>query len=286
MHKNRLIIAFCCLGLMACWSAVSVRLGAPSNTETIAHGKSIVQGLAACGFCHGETASPLAVLSGGQVLEDRYGEVIAPNLTPHSTGLEGWTASELITVLRNSISKDERKLSKDFHRGYEWMSDKDMLSVVAYLGTLPPVEGKFERRELSFLDRNVAGFSQSWRAYDNFVPRLQRTEPVAYGRYLVDHVAQCDSCHASPEGWFSSGAYLEGGRIQQGPTGERYVPGISNAETDGIGNWSQHDIVEYLQSGRTPDGRTIDSDYCPIPFYARAEQSDIEAIAHYLKSLQ
>lgn len=285
MRKNTLIIALFCAGLIACWSAVPVHLGAPSNTESIAHGKSIVQGLAACGFCHGETSSPLAVLSGGQVLEDRYGQVVAPNLTPHSTGLADWTAADLITVLRNSISKDGREISKDFHQGYEWMSDKDILAIIAYLGTLPPVEGRYERRSLSFLDRNITGFSQSWRAYDNFVPRIRRSEPVAYGRYLVDHVAQCDSCHASPEGWFSSGEYLQGGRIQQGPTGERYVPGISNAEIDGIGNWSKDDIVMYLQSGRTPDGRTIDGEYCPVPFYARAKQSDIDAIAQYLKSL-
>ena len=259
-------------------------MGEPATPGALKRGKEVVEGVAACGFCHGEVASPNALLSGGQELEDRYGSVIAPNLTPDETGLRGWSTTELVRVLRNSVDRDGEATSKDWH-SYEWMSDADVLSIVTYLRALPPVSVETERRSLGFIDRNVAGFSESWRTYDNYVPEISSNETQAYGRYLVDNVANCNGCHASPAGWFSGGEYLGGGKLQKGPSGERYAPGIAGAETDGLGTWSKSDVVLYLKSGRTPDGRLASGAYCPFPFYAQAPEEDLVAIATYLKSL-
>ena len=284
MKRSQLFVLLIAVCFMACFSVVPLHMGEPQGPAVVARGKEIVEGVAACGFCHGETPSPDSILSGGQELEDRYGSVTAPNLTSHESGLKDLSTGDIVRVLRHSMRTDGSKVSKDFHR-YEWMSDEDMLSIVAYLRTLPPVKAEHDSRSLGFIDRNVAGFSESWRAYDNYVPVISKKDTQAYGRYVIDFVANCNGCHATPASLFGSGEFLGGGKLQSGPTGERYVPGITNAEVDGVGTWSVDAILLYLKTGRTPDGRMADGEYCPFPFYSRAPENDLLAIATYLKSL-
>ena len=65
----------------------------------------------------------------------------------------------------------------------------------------------------------------------------------------------------------------------------KIAPGISGSKTSGIGGWSEGQIVHYLQTGGTPDGRQSDTNYCPTKFYGQAGQGDLSAIAKFLKAL-
>ena len=87
-----------------------------------------------CRGCHGEQ------LSGGKVAGDPNMPIVA-NLTPHETGLKGWTESDFIRALREGKRKDGTEILPQMPwKAYGQMSDVELKAIWAYLQTVPPVE--------------------------------------------------------------------------------------------------------------------------------------------------
>ena len=271
--------------LCGCSSEPRERLGDPVGEQYIGRGRSLARGLAACGFCHGQSPDPASLLVGGRACYDKYGEVKAANLTADSSGIGSWNTGDIMTAVRSSLGPDGRQLSKDVHAGFEWMSDEDLLSIIAYLKVLPPVVNEVERRDVPFWERNTTGFSESHDEIKGFVPSIDPSFRGEYGQYLVEHVARCGVCHNRRGGLIDSSEYLGGGELIKTDQGEKYAPAINASPADGLGDWSQGDIVRYLKSGETPDGRSSDPNFCPWNFYKNAGDQDLTAMAAYLKSL-
>lgn len=265
--------------------APHLEVQAPTSTRYVLQGKELVHGLAACTMCHGQQAKPLSPLVGGREQKDIYGPVKAANLTPHETGLKDWTALDFFRAMRGAENPDGELLSAEIHAGYEWMADEDLLSIAAYLRSLPPVENEVERRTISTFDRNTVGVLEYRGEVKGYVPLPERRFPEAYGKYLTDHVARCGFCHNSAGSLVEDPEYLGGGKIIRTGEATRLAPSILPIEPDGIGGWKKDEIVRYLQTGQTPEGRQVDVAACPIPFYANARHSNLEAIAIYLKSI-
>lgn len=248
-------------------------------------GEYLVKSLAACGFCHGDNADPDSPLSGGRAQMDNYGEAVAPNLTPHKTGLKKWNLPTVVTAIRNSVGREE-DFSPAFHRGFEWMSDTDAISIGAYLQSLPPVDNSVERRSVGFFTRNTVGIFEATAAeVPGYVPSMDRSEETRRGEYLVNNVARCQRCHNSPGSLLENERYLAGGGITKVGDQEKITPGLIGEGGFSIGSWSESSIVNYLRTGLTQDDRQIDSTFCPIEFYKLAADKDLVAIAKYLKSV-
>lgn len=271
--------------LFGCSVSERLPVGEPSGGKYEARGRELVEGLAACGFCHGAKPSPGSPLIGGQLFRDKYGDVTAPNLTPAQSDTAAYGAIELMQVFRAYQNMSGRQISKELHKGFEWMSDPDSLSIVSYIKSLPAQGEAGERRSISFISRNTTGFMDSNREVAGYVPDFEPRFETEYGRYLVDHVARCTSCHNTPATLFSSEQYLGGGAFSRPEKGEKLAPNLAGSTVYGLGEWSESDIIEYLESGRTRSGSRIDADYCPVEFYATASGRDRRAIAKYLKSL-
>ncbi len=252
----------------------------PQDAKSLARGKELVNGLAACGYCHGGRSEPGSLPVGGRVYKDRYGEVRAANITPARSGIGEWSVPEIARAVRSSRAKDGRYLSEQAHEGYEWMSDRDLLSIAAYLQSLPPIENDVERRTVSRWARNTTGFFEHHDEQDGFVPELPRKYQAAYGKYLIDHVARCGSCHNSQKTMFSEELYLAGGQAIESGGEQKVAPALSG--DDSAAKWSEDQIVHYLRTGETPDGRTVDPGFCPVNFYGHAADGDLRAIAAYL----
>jgi len=279
------ILVFSIMSICACSSEQAIPVSNPYGGEFISHGRTLVMGLAACGFCHGGKSDPGSALSGGRLFYDSYGEVYSPNLTSAESGLKDWSYSDIVRVFRSARNMAGDSLSRDAHRGFEWISDHDAVSIAAYLKNLPPLENRVERRSLSFLDRNITGFMEINREVSGFVPSIDQKFPVEYGKYLTDHVARCTSCHNTPATLFTAEIYLGGGAVVKIENGEKVAPNIAGSEVSGLGGWSEENIVRYLRSGTSPAGYTSDPDYCPVRFFSNAEERDLVALAKYLKSL-
>jgi mono/diheme cytochrome c family protein len=273
------------ISLLACSASEIEPLGEPHSAEYVEQGRLLVKGLAACGFCHGEKAHPDSPLSGGRKSYDFYGEVNAANLTPAKSGIAGWSTMDIVRAIRASIAPDGSELSFDSHRGFEWLSDEDSLSIVAYLRSIPAVDNTVERRDVGAIQRNTKGLLESRGEVSGYVPGMDPKYPAQYGEYLVDHVARCIRCHNSPAGIIDAEQYLVGGRTITTEAGEKIAPGITSSKTYGIGEWTEDDIVAYLKTGITPRKDRSDPEFCPTGFYSRAPERDLRAIATYLKTV-
>lgn len=274
-------------GGVGCSGAPPDTLYEPVSLTVLQKGKGLVHGIAACGFCHGARPEPGSILSGGQPYWDAYGQVNAPNLVPNEGGTAGWSMFEVMRAIRGSRRADGTQMSPTAHRGYEWMSDDDAQAIVAYIRALPTVGDETPRRDISFLDRNTIGFLTSpAREVRGYIPPIDPSFQSEYGAYLVDHVARCTACHNTPGSLFSEEEYLGGGLVVKTAAGERAAPGISSDTVAGVGAWSAAQIVAYLRTGVTPDGRQIDPNFCPTGFYRMADERDLTAIAAHLRRVR
>lgn len=277
------------------WGLLGSGCGAPDpalppppeeNVEaSVQRGHTLVTGFGACGFCHSQNGQTNQALSGGRVLRDSYGEVAAPNITLAQSGVGDWTEQQLKALLRTNTRPDGSEVGGERHRGFEWLADRDITAITTYLRTLPPVENQIEPRRISFVARNTTGFLDAKVIVRGYIPSLSPSFRTEYGQYVVDHVARCGSCHSKPGGLITSEEYLAGGQEISFDGEYKIAPNITSSTSAGIGGWSEGAIRDFLRSGRTPEGREVDSRFCPVQFYARAPSEQIDAVVAYLRSV-
>jgi mono/diheme cytochrome c family protein len=106
------------------------------------------------------------------------------------------------------------------------------------------------------------------------------------GKYLAS-VMDCAGCHNvgafSPE---PDKGYLEGGTFgfEVPGLGVFYPPNLTPHAENGIGRWSEADIIKAVRQGQRPDGRML-APAMPWRAYAALSDQDARALAAYLKSL-
>ena len=80
-----------------CSLKVDERVVPRDSREELSRGKYLVEGIAACGSCHGAFRKPGAPLSGGVPFNDRFGVLLAPNITPSRTNNRQFCAPPTFT---------------------------------------------------------------------------------------------------------------------------------------------------------------------------------------------
>ncbi len=240
---------------------------------------------AACGSCHGaKPADPASPLTGGRLMEDRFGSVYAPNLTPVSPGLGDWTIKEIGSAIRASLGKGGGPLSLDAHAQFRWMADSDAIALAVYLKSLKKERHDVERRELGRFERKSMGLVTRHQAIFGFVPQPGTNSPIESGRYLVKAVTGCGNCHTPDPSTFSTAEPLSGRDETDDPAeypqGGPDIRGKSGA----LKAWRNSDIVSYLDSGVKPDGRKSNGNLCPWPFFQSLTKRDKQSIAEYIKT--
>ncbi len=102
----------------------------PVETASAELGAHLAQ---VCRGCHGPT------LSGGKVAADPNMPIVA-NLTPHETGLRGWTEADFMRALREGKRKDGTDILTAMPwKAYGQMKDVELKALWAYLQTVPPL---------------------------------------------------------------------------------------------------------------------------------------------------
>ena len=102
------------------------------------------------------------------------------------------------------------------------------------------------------------------------------------GAYLVNSFGHCAECH-TPRNLL--GGLITSQRFAGGPSleGEGWVPNITQK---GIGDWSEKDIADFLETGDMPEGDSASGAMRPvIKNLAQLTAEDRAAMAEYLKSL-
>ena len=103
---------------------------APPPSPTATYGAFIARG---CTGCHGKT------LSGGPIPGAPPDLPVPLNLTPHASGLNGWSFDDFRHTLTTGTSKSGKKLADMMpFDAYAKLDDTEMHALWAYLSSLPP----------------------------------------------------------------------------------------------------------------------------------------------------
>lgn len=253
-------------GLVLC-GAIRSEAAEPS-AEIVARGKALVVA-GDCAGCH--TADPARPLAGGKRIDTRFGSFYTPNLTPdRETGLGNWREEDFVRALRLGVAPDGSRYFPAFPYPYfTRLIRDDILAIRAYLATLEPVRNSVPPPELHFpFNFRIGMRLWNWLYLQPgfLMPEQARGSEWNRGRYLVEGIGHCGSCHA-PRG-------LLGGDM--GPS----------AFATWLRNWSPDDLTEYLRSGRHAGGNAGPLMQEVINnSTSKMSDSDVRAIAVYVKSL-
>jgi hypothetical protein len=172
--------------------------------------------------------------------------------------------------------------------GYRYLSDVDVMALVAYMNTLPAIRNYVQRSSISFLAATmVKGVPQPVL---KTIPPVDKDGGEIYGEYLVS-IAGCEECHTRQkrEQPDASMRYA-GGRLFATPAGSVYSSNITPDKDTGIGKWDfirfrdrihlmqQYKDTEYPKVG--PERFTL----MPYIAYSNLTDHDLESIFLYIKS--
>jgi mono/diheme cytochrome c family protein len=108
------------------------------------------------------------------------------------------------------------------------------------------------------------------------------------GAYLVNTMAACGRCHTPRDAHGNPIAAMDlagGFEFDDGVIGHVVGPNITPGRETGIGKWSEGQIIVALRYATRPDGTLIGAPM-PIAAYRDISDSDLTAIAKYLRSLR
>jgi mono/diheme cytochrome c family protein len=229
-----------------------------STQELILKGKALYNKFQ-CASCHGENAKGLGPLAGGLRDEDGFWITHVDLTDPLSYG-GGAQISDIYMRLRTGMD-----LSPMI--SYADVLDEDQAKAIAFY--VKSLQIKSEERQLIK--------SEEWRT---------RLSAQTRGEYMV-RAMSCALCHNSydAKGFYNPDLYMAGGvGIHIPGLGTFPTKNITSHPEDGLGDWTQEEIVRAVTTGFTPD-RRLEAFAMPWVFFSHLTPEDAMDIAHYVKHL-
>ncbi|MGE5462735.1 MAG: c-type cytochrome [Syntrophothermus sp.] len=224
-----------------------------------------------CVECHSQTRDfPMTGgVDMGKDLPMNLGSYYSVNLTPAGP-LQDWTDGEIFRALRDNVDKDGKRLVFMANTNVRYMSDEDMLAVIAFLRSQQPVENQtpLPPDQPNFLAVLVSGA--------NAIPdRPLVTQPIVgpkkeatteYGHFLTTFL-DCKNCH---------GDNFSGGTNPVNPRGPslRVVKG-----------WTEEQFISTLRTGVDPNGDKL-TPLMPWRSTGKLDDVELSALYQYLTSLK
>jgi mono/diheme cytochrome c family protein len=271
-------------------------LSATTDPAAIERGRYLVHGPAHCDQCHSadDREHPERIgaepLHGGLAFElGPIGTLYARNLTPDPTGIGGRTDADLARVMRAGVLP-EGELSIFMRYSAANLSDDDVVDVLSYLRSLPPVAREVPQRELTLPGKLIVRL-----AFGGVAPRLGAApagvpagaEPsVARGEYLADHVMLCTACHTEydPATFTPVGPKGGGGTVEPShgrDSDMEFAPPNLTASPNGVvGRLDEAAFVARMRAGRAHA-----SSIMPWESFATTTEADLRSVYRYLHTL-
>lgn len=262
-------------------------LGAQGSTfTTIERGKYLVAA-GDCAACHTNPGGkPFA---GGLPIATPFGTIYSTNITPDpQTGIGKYSVDDLYEAMHHGVRRDGEYLYPAFP--YPWFTKvtrEDVRAMKAYLDTIEPVRQADRKPELPWpLNMRVVmkGWNTLYFHEGEYRRNAAKSDEWNRGAYLVEGLGHCGACHTDTG---ALGGPKRGERLQGGDFGEHwYAPSLAGGLREGLGNWSESEIAEYLKTGAnahsTAGGPMGDVIRDSTQYMSDA---DLKAIAVYLKDL-
>ena len=274
-----------------------------STPDRVERGKYLANHVAICMDCHTQRnysffAGPLKMETfgaGGEEFPESMGfpgTLYARNITP--AGLKDWTDGEIFHALTTGIRKNGEAIFPlmPWHR-YATSDKEDILSIIAYIKTLKPIENQVPETRLNFPLNLIVRTMPKAPA---FVTRPDTTDEVAYGKYLAN-MAACADCHTmTKKGEPLPGMDFAGGFQFIMPQGVLRSANITPDEKTGIGTWTREQFINrfktYAQESAQripvvePYTETQFQTVMPWIMYAGMTEKDLGSIYAYLRSVK
>jgi len=288
MLRWRLILfALLVLGAAALWLTRPLSID-PAEIDQLegdaARGEDVfwAGGCASCHAAPGAKGEDKLILAGGEPFETEFGTFFAPNISPGSNGIEGWSAVDLVNAMRFGTSPEGDHYYPAFPYGsYQYVSLQDIVDLKVYLDTLPEDATPSKAHDVGF-PFNIRQTLGVWKLMAG-LPE-EPLNPEDRGEYLVEGLGHCHECHTprSALGVLDKSKAFAGAAV---PSGKGRVPNITPHPT-GLQSWSEADLVEYFTSGFTPDYDSVGGKMASVvDALSKLKAEDREAIAGYLTSI-
>jgi mono/diheme cytochrome c family protein len=169
----------------------AVAISIPTDPAAIAEGRRLAITRGCFGGCHGRQVE-------GAVMFDQpmIGRVVAPNLT---AAVRKYSDAELVGIIRNGVRPGGRSMMVMPSEAFVLLTDEDVGRIIAFLKSLPSVDGPGPSVSLGPLGRigvAVGQFKPVAKLIAETVPPPAATNEVAtHGRYLAR--TTCAQCHGT-----------------------------------------------------------------------------------------
>jgi alcohol dehydrogenase (quinone), cytochrome c subunit len=252
-----------------------------------------------CTACH--TPPGGNAFAGGLPLASPVGTIYSTNITPDKkTGIGSYTLDDFDRAVRHGIDQDGGTLYPAMpYLSYSRLTDDDLTALYDYFmqGVAPVAAGEQENGIPWPL--SIHWPLAIWRKL--FASEVESGHPVfdashyadpvvARGAYLVQGAGHCGSCHTPRSIAFqekaldeSSSQFLAGGQVIDGWV----AVNLRGNAADGLGRWSQDDIVATLKSGRNVAHAVVGRPMNDVVVHSTQylNDGDLIAVAKYLKTL-
>lgn len=246
-----------------------------------------------CVACH--TAKSGKPFAGGLPMETPIGTIYSTNITPDPSGIGDYSYEDFERAVRQGIGLNGSTLYPAMpYPSYARVSDEDMQALYAYfMHGVQPVEQANKDSDIPW-PLSMRWPLAFWRGL--FAPEVKpfeaggRDPVVARGAYLVEGLGHCGACH-TPRALTMQEKALDA------DDGDAYLAGSAPLEgwiakslrgdhKDGLGSWSEAQIVAFLKTGRN-ERTAVFGGMSDVVEHSMQYMSDadLSAIARYLKTL-
>ena len=216
-----------------------------------------------------------------------FGAIYAPNITPDKeTGIGNWSDDDFYRAMHLGIDAEGNRLYPAMpYPYYTKMPRDDVLAIRAYLSTISPVTNKPPPNKLTWpLNYRILMKGWDWMYFEPgiYQPDPSKSAEWNRGAYLVEGPGHCGACHTPKNiaGADKDDQYLAGGRLQNW-----FAPSLTNS-SNGLKDWTNHEIVEYLKTGRNRhSGATGLMAEVVKNSTSKMRDDDLQAISVYLKEV-
>ena len=240
-----------------------------ATPERVARGEHLAAAL--CAECHSATKEfPLTGgVDWGLDLQVKLGSYYSANLTPAGP-LKDWTDSEIFRALRENVDRDGNRLVAMSNTNVRYISDEDILALIAFLRSQEPVENDLPQlldqpnfRAILMMGANLIP-DRPLVTEQVVAPKKEAT--VEYGQFLMTYMG-CATCH---------GDQLDGGTNRILPNGPS-LRTVKHVPAEGF--------ILVIRSGIHPLGRTL-SPLMPWRTIGKLDDIELTALHKYLISLE
>jgi mono/diheme cytochrome c family protein len=280
------------------------KINEDSLQQVVARGEYLSLHVAACIDCHSHRdftkysgpVIPGTEGGGGQKFDHSIfigipGTIYSMNITPDSaTGIGTWSDAEIIRAITQGINKKGDTLFPLMpYANFNRMTKSDLLSIVAYLRTLKPINNKVPERQLMIpISMAYPGPALQKSIDGNVMP--SESDSVKYGGYLFT-MAGCSDCHTPfAKGQPDFSRAFAGGNEFTLPTFKVNSANITPDSATGIGSWTETAFLGKFLPYRDEKGYNFApgkmNTIMPVVEFAGMTDGDLKSIYAYLRTVK